>query len=250
MTRASWSAGTHVATLAVALLIGAADPLTHAAPAGRIPESARSRAAAVRASRALSSPLRAQNVALGAPAFVRIFKEERDLEVWMQSASGWRLVRTYEICSLSGNPGPKLREGDLQAPEGFYAITAARLLPASRYHLALGLDYPNEFDGAHRRTGSAIMIHGRCVSIGCFAVGNDAIEEIYTIVAAALRSRQREVPVHVFPFRMTDRAMAAHRTNAWSAFWREIKPAFDAFERSRVPPSIRVINGRYAVRGH
>ncbi len=101
---------------------------------------------------------------------------------------------------------------DYQAPEGFYEISARQLNPHSHYHLALNLGYPNAYDRRHGATGDAVMIHGDCKSVGCFAMTDAGIDQIYPIVAAALAQRRAEVPVHIFPFRMTEQAIA--RENA------------------------------------
>jgi murein L,D-transpeptidase YafK len=192
--------------------------------------------------------LAAHGLRLGQKAFIRLFKESREFEFWMQSDSGeWKLFRTYLIAVYSGTLGPKLAEGDGQAPEGFYDVVRERLNPASRYHLAFNIGYPNAFDRHHARTGSLIMVHGNCVSIGCFAMTDPVIEEIYLIVAAALEGGQKSVPVHSFPFRMTDERLqrAASENSPWLAFWQNLRTAHDQFESTRQPPKVRVKDGRY-----
>jgi murein L,D-transpeptidase YafK len=141
-----------------------------------------------------------------------------------------------------------LRTGDNQAPEGFYRVAAGQLNPYSKYHLSFDLGYPNAYDRAWQRTGSALMVHGDCVSIGCYAMGDEGIEEIWTLLDAALRAGQPAVEVHVFPFRLTGEALKARKTDRWHAFWQELKPGYDAFEQNRVPPVISVHDKRYIVR--
>ncbi len=184
-------------------------------------------------------------VARGRPIFIRIFKQSRELELWVQR--GWRfhLWKTYPICGMSGELGPKLREGDLQAPEGFYFVGPRSLNPNSRFHLSFNVGYPNAYDRAHRRTGSYIMVHGDCVSAGCFAMTDSAIEEIYRIVEAAFASGQPFFRVHIFPFRMTAESMRRQRGSQWAEFWRSLKPGYDHFERTRTPPNVEVQSGRY-----
>jgi murein L,D-transpeptidase YafK len=183
--------------------------------------------------------------ALGSPIFIRIFKEEHELEVWTKTAQSFELARTYEICTYSGDLGPKLREGDLQAPEGFYFVTPGQMNPNSRYHLAFNIGYPNAFDRAHGRTGGLIMVHGDCVSIGCFAMTDASIEEIYGFADASLRRGQPFFRVHVFPFRMSAANMERHEDPRWYDFWGNLKEGYDIFERDRVPPNVNVENGRY-----
>lgn len=114
-------------------------------------------------------------------------KDTRLLELWALHEKRWVHVRDYRIKGLSGRFGPKLREGDLQVPEGFYKITA--LNPNSSFHLSMKLDYPNTFDKAQAEMegrsnlGGDIFIHGENVSKGCLAVGNNAIEELFVMTA-------------------------------------------------------------------
>ncbi|MFZ2279958.1 MAG: L,D-transpeptidase family protein [Prosthecobacter sp.] len=195
----------------------------------------------------LQEELAARKCALGQPAFVRIFKESRELELWLQGGSGeWTLFRTYPIACFSGTLGPKTREGDLQAPEGFYSVTQKMLNPASSYHLAFNIGYPNAYDLAQQRTGSLIMVHGDVCSVGCFAMTDAVIEEIYLVVEAAV-SRGGSVAVHCFPFRMTaermGRAEEAHR-----GFWEELVPVYEVFEREKRLPLVVVEGGKYLVR--
>ena len=186
---------------------------------------------------------------LGAPVFMRIFKEEKELEVWLQGDGGrFRLFRTYSVCSYSGDLGPKTARGDGQTPEGFYFVTPRRLNPWSRFHLSFNIGYPNRFDRSHERTGSAIMVHGSCVSIGCYAMTDGRIEEIYTIAEAALGQGQPFFRVHAFPFRMTAENMARHSGSRWSGFWRNLKEGYDHFETGKRPPDVGVREGRYVFR--
>lgn len=195
----------------------------------------------------LHEELAARKCALGQPAFVRIFKESRELELWMLGGSGeWRLFRTYPIACFSGTLGPKTREGDLQAPEGFYSVTQKQLNPASSYHLAFNIGYPNAYDLAQQRTGSLIMVHGDVCSVGCFAMTDAVIEEIYLVVEAAV-SGGRSVAVHCFPFRMTVERMGRAEPSV-REFWRELLPAYDVFEKEHRVQQITVEGGKYLVR--
>lgn len=188
-----------------------------------------------------------RGIAWGAPVYVRIFKNERKLELWMQKGNKFELFRTYTICYFSGALGPKLKEGDKQAPEGFYYVSRSGMNPDSKYHLAFNIGYPNTLDQSLGRTGSDIMVHGECVSIGCFAMGNPNIEEIYSICDAALSNGQQFFRVHIFPFRMTQATMKAHRTHRWYSFWQNLQEGYTRFEQTKHPPEIRVEGGRYVV---
>lgn len=193
----------------------------------------------------LNEELAAKECRLGQPVFVRIFKESRELELWMQgNKAEWRLFRTYPIACFSGTLGPKTREGDLQAPEGFYSVAQKQLNPASRYHLAFNVGYPNAYDLAHGRTGSLIMVHGDVCSIGCFAMTDPVIEEIYLVVEAAVQSGE-SVPVHCFPFRMTAERMAQAEAEHVE-FWRELQCGHDIFEKEKRVPRV-VVGMRYRV---
>jgi len=187
-------------TVAVLLLL----VVSSAAGAQSIPSSSRSRAAIARGTPDLTRDTAAQGLRFGAPIFIRVFKRSRELEVWIEKAGRFHLFRTYPICYYSGGLGPKLREGDNQSPEGFYFVTPERLNPASRFHLSFNLGFPNRYDRAHGRTGSYLMVHGDCVSIGCYAITDEKIEEIFALTDAAFRNGQRFFRVHVFPFRMTE----------------------------------------------
>jgi len=201
--------------------------------------------------RKVKESLRAELKAAGfkprAPIYMRIFKASSELEVWVKKGRIFQHFRTYRICTFSGELGPKLRRGDFQAPEGFYSVKRRQLNPHSSYHLSFNVGYPNRFDRAHKRTGSAIMVHGDCVSAGCFAMTNRRIQQIYALAEDALRGGQKAFPIHIFPFRMTDKAMTRHASSRWFDFWRDLKKGYDAFERRKVPPRVTVRKGRYVV---
>ncbi|MFY2763663.1 L,D-transpeptidase family protein, partial [Arenimonas sp. MALMAid1274] len=204
-------------------------------------------AAAARVRPALERDLAAASLRFGAPVFLRIFKAEKELEVWVDDGRRFRLFRTYPICTWSGTLGPKLRQGDGQSPEGFYRVGRGQLNPRSQYHLSFNLGYPNAYDRAHRRTGDFLMVHGSCVSIGCYAMGDAGIEEIYTLLAAALAGGQAQAEVHAFPFRFDQRAESTWDATPWADFWRNLREGHDAFQRSGRPPRIGVAQRRYTV---
>lgn len=183
---------------------------------------------------------------LGQPIFIRIYKESSELEVWLQNSDRYSLFKTYEICNFSGRLGPKLKEGDLQSPEGFYYVTADALNPNSRYHLSFNLGFPNAYDRTHKRTGSYLMVHGDCVSIGCYAMTDRAIEEIYLMAESALANSQKFFRVQALPFRMTPENMERHKASKWIHFWENMKTGADFFDENRVPPDVTVTDGRYS----
>lgn len=183
----------------------------------------------------------------GQPVFIRIFKKSSELELWMEGDRGWELFRTFAICRWSGRLGPKLKLGDKQAPEGFYSVRKAQLNPHSRHHLSFNLGFPNAFDRAHSRTGNYLMVHGGCTSAGCYAMTDRQVDVIYRLVEAALDNGQRAVPVHAFPFRMTERNLARYGDPRWSCFWAQLKTGYDAFERARQVPRVKVADGAYVV---
>ncbi len=193
------------------------------------------------------SRLAAAGVSLGARVFIRIFKEELELELWVEKGRAYVKFATYPICFWSGKLGPKLREGDRQTPEGFYTITAEQMHFGSRWKRSLDIGYPNAFDRENGRTGSVILLHGGCDSSGCFAMTNSVSLELYDLVSAALRTGMRHVPVHIFPFRMSDENIAARDAGPWSEFWGDLRKGYDSFERTRLPPRISVCRKRYEV---
>ena len=183
-----------------------------------------------------------------APIFIRVYKEESELEVWKLRDDGrYYLLKTYPICSWSGVLGPKLRQGDKQAPEGFYTITREQMRPDSKLHLAFNLGYPNNFDKAHKRTGDYLMVHGGCTSSGCYAMTDAVVEEIFTLARVALQNGQEEIQIQAFPFRMTAANMAAHKDDKWYDFWKVLKEGYDYFEISRMPPKVAVCEKRYVI---
>ena len=139
--------------------------------------------------------LESRNMAKESPILVRIFKEESELEVWKVDKTGrFALLRTYPICRWSGDLGPKIAQGDRQAPEGFYPITPSLMNPNSNYYLAINTGFPNAYDQANGRTGQFLMIHGDCASAGCYAMTDEQIAEIYALAREAFFGGQKVVP--------------------------------------------------------
>jgi len=183
-----------------------------------------------------------------APIFIRIFKDESELEIWKQRDDGrFYHFKTYPICNWSGDLGPKIRQGDRQAPEGFYTVTREQMNPDSKFHLAMNLGYPNRFDKAHGRTGEFLMIHGKCKSAGCYAMTDALMEEIYAIARESFLGGSDSFQVHAFPFRMTAENMARFAAHEAYPFWRTLKEGYDYFELTRRLPTVAVCSRRYVV---
>ena len=194
----------------------------------------------------LNDRLKAAGVSLGSPIVIRIFKAESELEIWKEKSGAYFLFATYPICHWSGTIGPKLRTGDKQAPEGFYTLTRGQLHHSVRWPRSLDLGFPNVFDQSQARTGSDILIHGGCSSVGCFAMTNPVMDEIYELTRSAMEAGETHVPVHVFPFRMTDENLKARPNSPWMDFWTNLKEGHDAFEETKQQVKVATCNGRYS----
>jgi murein L,D-transpeptidase YafK len=183
---------------------------------------------------------------LQSPILVRLFKQEAELEVWKQDRSGrFALLKTYPICRWSGDLGPKVREGDRQAPEGFYSISPAQMNPQSAYYLSFNTGYPNAYDKALGHTGSELMVHGDCSSRGCYAMTDEQIAEIYALGRESFFGGQRAFQMQAYPFRMTPLNMAKHRNNPNMPFWKMIKEGYDHFEMTRLEPKVDFCEKKY-----
>jgi murein L,D-transpeptidase YafK len=195
---------------------------------------------------ALLSLLQQKRMPRLSPILLRVFKEESELEVWKQTATGrFELLKLYPVCRWSGEVGPKLHEGDYQAPEGFYAITPKLMNPNSSYYLAINMGFPNAFDAANDRDGSFLMIHGNCASVGCYAMTDEQIGEIYALARDAFLGGQPAFQVQAYPFRMTPENLARHRTNPNMPFWQMLKIGNDHFEATHFEPRVDVCGRRY-----
>lgn len=206
--------------------------------------------AAARVRPSLTRQLAMRKLAWGDPVFLRAIKEERILELWMRPrhSDQFLLFKQYPVAALSGKLGPKLAEGDRQVPEGFYHVSRRDLNPNSRFHLSFNIGYPNAYDRNHGRTGSLIMVHGGSASVGCLAMTDPAIEEIYSLCEAAIDHGQEFFRIHLFPFRMTAARMARAKGAEWEGFWENLKTGYDWFESRHRPPDVRVDDGKYTFR--
>ena len=189
--------------------------------------------------------------------YLRSFKYDRQLEIWVKSSNKepYKLFKTYKVCQQSGSMGPKRVEGDYQVPEGFYYINEFN--PNSNYHLSLGLNYPNASDrilSDEKRPGSAIYIHGDCVSTGCIPITDAPIEELYFLASNVRTQGQEFIPVHVFPVKYSVKKSMEFLENSMKDnsylqnFNTNIKEVFDYFELKKELPIIMVNRkGEYVV---
>ncbi|MCK5740786.1 MAG: murein L,D-transpeptidase [Chlorobi bacterium] len=212
-----------------------------------VPESERSAEALSRVNPRLDTALQKQGLKRGSAVYLRIFKKEMILEMWIKKANSYTLFKKYTVCTYGLNGlGPKLLEGDRRAPEGFYKVAPFQMNPNSNFHLSFNIGYPNQYDAAQGRTGSALMVHGDCVSWGCYAMTNTRIEEIYSLCDAALRAGQKAFQIDIFPFRMNETNMKAHQDSKWYSFWKNLKQGYDLFKANgNIPPKAGVEDKKY-----
>ncbi len=180
------------------------------------------------------------------PVLFRAYKKESEIEVWKRGPAGYVYIKTYPICRWSGQLGPKRKTGDRQTPEGFYAVPRRQMNPNSSYYLSFDVGYPNAYDRAHGGTGSAVMVHGVCSSMGCFSMMDATVGEIYAIARDALAGGQPAFQFQAYPFRMSAENMARHRTDPNFPFWQNLKEGSDRFEASAEELAVSVQDGRYA----
>jgi murein L,D-transpeptidase YafK len=187
-----------------------------------------------------------KNMDKESPILGRIFKEEAEMEIWKQNRDGqFELLKTYPICRWSGDLGPKKKEGDRQAPEGFYTITPGQMNPNSSYYLAFNTGFPNAYDRAMGYSGSELMVHGDCSSRGCYAMTDEQIQEIYALARESFFGGQKAFQLQAYPFRMTALNMAKHRNNPNFAFWKMLKEGYDHFDATHREPKVAVCDKRY-----
>lgn len=195
----------------------------------------------------LTERLQKYGLKRGDEVLIRIFKEEAMLELWMKPAGKDQYIHfsNYPICNFSGTLGPKIYEGDRQAPEGFYRVNRQALNPHSRFYKSFNLGYPNTFDRSLGRTGSYLMVHGKCDSIGCYAMTDTQIEEIYGLVELALKNGQEYVEVQAYPFKMEDERLSREKGSRHYEFWGNLREGYTQFEKEQTPLNYGVHRGRY-----
>jgi len=165
------------------------------------------------------------------------FKAEMTLELYAKKRNDavYTLIAVYRTCMTSGTLGPKRQQGDKQIPEGFYRIN--RFNPKSQFHLSLGINYPNASDkilATAEDPGDNILIHGGCFTIGCLPVTDDKIKEIYLYALWARNNKQTDIPVYIFPFRMTESKFRIYSTiyakkPELVRFWENLKIGHNKF---------------------
>jgi murein L,D-transpeptidase YafK len=194
----------------------------------------------------IQAGLRNMGSSPGEAMVIRIFKEEKTLEVWKRTSAGqFKMFKTYEICAFSGELGPKIKEGDRQSPEGFYTITPGLMNPRSNYYLAFNTGFPNKFDRVWGRTGSDLMVHGDCSSRGCYAMTDDGIAEIYALARETFKGGNASFQLQIFPFKMTAAKLAQQASSEHLNFWKDIKEGYDLFELTKAPPAWDVCERQY-----
>lgn len=181
------------------------------------------------------------------------YKSEGKLEVWLQTETQkkYEHFKTYNFCAHSGTLGPKSKEGDLQTPEGFYYISAFN--PKSNFYLSLGINYPNSVDrlrSGQEKPGSDIYIHGNCVTIGCIPLTDEKIKEVYVLGVEARNSGQTNIPVYIFPFKMTESNFKKHIAQypGQTKFWQSLQPGYAYFEKNRTLPKVTQVKGNYVTK--
>jgi murein L,D-transpeptidase YafK len=195
---------------------------------------------------ATEAKIRQLAMAPSSPILIRLYKEESEVEVWKQGRDGrFALLQTYPICKWSGKLGPKIKEGDRQAPEGFYTITPGLMNPNSSYHLAFNTGFPNAYDRAYGRTGTDLMVHGACSSRGCYAMTDRNIQDIYALARESFKGGQRSFQLQAFPFKMTPENLARHEGDPNMPFWMMLKEGSDHFEVTRQVPKVDVCGRKY-----
>jgi murein L,D-transpeptidase YafK len=214
----------------------------------RIPVSATGQDAIERVRGRLSIAFEDLGLTFGAPVFLRIIKEQRRLEVWVQSGRGTFVrLRFYKICGSTPRLGPRRPGRSSAQPEGFYALGAGSLRPQSVAYLGLDMGWPNAFDRAQGWSGPPSLLQAGCATEPHFGLPDQDMEEVYALVHAALSAGQRQVALHVFPFEMGGLRMLTQAEGRDTAFWRGLAPAWQAFERTKKPPQMRVVGRRYVL---
>ena len=185
----------------------------------------------------------------GDAMLVRLYKKEAELEVWKKVDGHYAHLKTFPICRWSGQLGPKTKEGDRQAPEGFYSIAPGQMNPNSQYYLSFDIGFPNAYDRAHSYSGSYLMVHGTCSSRGCYAMTDEGIGELYALARESFSGGQKSFQFQAYPFKMTAENLAKHRQDPHMPFWRNLKEGSDNFEVTKREPKVAVCRGRYTFNG-
>ena len=189
--------------------------------------------------------------------YLQVFKHERVLAIWVKNKTdkNYQLLGEMPFCAGSGKLGPKNQQGDKQIPEGFYFID--RFHPESKYYLSLGLNYPNAADKARSKAanlGGDIFIHGKCMSLGCIAITDEGIKELYVLTIEAFQNGQTQIPVHIFPAKLTSENWKGLNLRYRNypeilELWKKLQTGYNYFEQNRLPPVVSfAANGTYQFR--
>lgn len=169
--------------------------------------------------------------------YIRIFKKEKELEVWATNNGIYTLIKTYNFTASSGKLGPKQKEGDLQIPEGFYQIE--KFNPVSNFHLSIKVNYPNKADKKRNenqtKIGGDIFIHGSNKTIGCIPLGDDAISELYWLCVKQYNANST-IPIHIFPCKMEEENLFSinKKYPEWATFWKSMQPMYKFFQSHKM----------------
>jgi murein L,D-transpeptidase YafK len=187
--------------------------------------------------------------------YLRSFKYDSELEVWIKDSlnDSFKLLKSYKVCALSGNLGPKRMEGDYQVPEGFYTINEFN--PKSQFHLSLGINYPNSSDDILSdsiKPGGEIFIHGNCLTTGCIPIKDDKIEELYLLATQVIQAGQDFIPLHIFPVKYSKPksyqylALISKDNLAYQKFAVNLQEAYEYFNMNKKMPKVAIApNGDY-----
>lgn len=185
--------------------------------------------------------------------YLAAYKSEGKLEVWLktETQNKYERFKTYDFCEHSGTLGPKTKEGDMQTPEGFYHISAFN--PVSNFYLSLGINYPNNADRLRSGSdspGSDIYIHGSCVTVGCIPLTDEKIKELYVLAVEAKNAGQSQIPVNIFPFKMTDNNFKKQLLQypKQAKFWQSLQPGYAYFEKHQNLPKVSLVKGNYVIK--
>ncbi len=202
---------------------------------------------------ALQKELKKAGITSNFEVYMAAYKSEGKFELWLKGVgqNQFELFKTYNFCAHSGTIGPKVLEGDGQTPEGFYKINVFN--PESSYHLSLGLNYPNKVDlartGKDNKAGNDIYIHGNCVTIGCIPLSDEKIKEVYLIAIEARNGGQKDIPVSIFPFKLTEDNLKKHGAQfpTQVTFWKTLQVGYAYFDKYKTLPKITQEKGGYVV---
>jgi murein L,D-transpeptidase YafK len=181
--------------------------------------------------------------------YLRAFKEEGMLELWVKpkDEKQYKLITTYPFFQGISKLGPKERLGDHQVPEGVYSIDY--LNPQSLFNISMCINYPNAADAIRNAKetdlGSAICIHGNEASVGCLAITDLRIPNVYILAAEATDKGQQKIPVHIFPARFKTGKLEEleeyyEGNTDFIDLWRSLEPLYTYFEKEQQLPVIKI----------